>query len=504
MRPLSSHSKLCEINKSNTAPSVAKSHSVLTLNTTHANLITSSQCITSSSSMSNLFQPLAQSNRLSKVITSSPPSSPSSSPYRGMTSSSTFIVAKSKPAAPIAALQQTASTKQPQYLDIQLSTTCLSPTKSYLFGYSLNEKFNYIYIFMVNKDGTLTLTSKNKDFACKILSTPDFPRAVGSVHMTFSSQKNRLYVSDIQSHRIHTYTLTKDLKIVYLSSFGSPGRKGGEFFGPGDILADNHYNLLFVADTGNNRISMFDISSNINESVSYVCSVGHIGKSIAELNWPCGMCIDERNSILLVSDKGNSRISTFNFVGGKELRPMGSLNLKQGRMNGSLYEPFSLLFDSLNETMIVLDHADFMEGDFENVNNDDNHGADVVNNGNNDVKNSLSESASYHHNNTRDLNSMSDPNIHKLDQTISASLIGCFSPEVDRAGTSVPPQKPYEYQRRLQSFSLTLKNENYEASLQSVYLATSEQNDPFSMCLIASAHRLYIVGRTGHLSLMNY
>ena len=79
----------------------------------------------------------------------------------------------------------------------------------------------------------------------------------------YADNYGRLYVSDSGNNRIVVF----DINGNYLFNFGKLGENEGEFFSPAGIVVNN--NNIYVADTGNKRIQKFDISGN------YVSTIKH-------------------------------------------------------------------------------------------------------------------------------------------------------------------------------------------------------------------------------------
>ncbi len=158
-----------------------------------------------------------------------------------------------------------------------------------------------------------------------------------------------VYVTDVQRNKVFTFNLDGEL----LQEIGEPGVEEGMFFAPNAITADNDGNI-YVVDTGNSRIQVFDnegnfvrvIDGSIGESgnsvlvnprgigvnskgVIYVVSnltnfvhsfdnegnelyrFGGIGQSTGQFQLPNGLFIDNRDTIY-VTETINQRVSTFN------------------------------------------------------------------------------------------------------------------------------------------------------------------------------------------------
>jgi uncharacterized protein (TIGR03663 family) len=121
-----------------------------------------------------------------------------------------------------------------------------------------------------------------------------------------------IYVADTWNYRVQV-----------LSSVGEPLRAWGQrneagasaltqpttgFWGPRDVLVDG--GRVFVADTGNKRIRVYDLDGN------HLFDVGGAGSAEGDLNEPAGLATDSENR-LYVADTWNRRISIFDATTGE-------------------------------------------------------------------------------------------------------------------------------------------------------------------------------------------
>jgi streptogramin lyase len=121
----------------------------------------------------------------------------------------------------------------------------------------------------------------------------------------------RIYVSDgapeysnsVGNHRIQIF----DSNGAYLSRLGQTGVAGSsntQFRGPRHIVI--YDNLLYVADAGNNRIQIFDVSS----SPTYTDTLQPASNDPNSLANPSGVAVDA--NYIYVADTGHQRVQIFN------------------------------------------------------------------------------------------------------------------------------------------------------------------------------------------------
>jgi serine/threonine protein kinase/DNA-binding beta-propeller fold protein YncE len=104
-------------------------------------------------------------------------------------------------------------------------------------------------IFVFNKAGNLV-----RSFGSKGNGPGQFnvPRSVAV------DKNDKIYVLDSLNHRIQVFGPTGNLFYI----FGGRGNEPGKFVGPSDLSIDPENNLLYVADKGNQRIQVFELSQN--------------------------------------------------------------------------------------------------------------------------------------------------------------------------------------------------------------------------------------------------
>ena len=85
-----------------------------------------------------------------------------------------------------------------------------------------------------------------------------------------------------------------------ISSFG----EDDFFHQPSDIEVDPHRSRIYIADSGNNRVLVFDFQG------KFLKIIGSKGQGPAEFSNPTGLCVLEDGG-LAVADVGNSRIQIF-------------------------------------------------------------------------------------------------------------------------------------------------------------------------------------------------
>jgi DNA-binding beta-propeller fold protein YncE len=143
--------------------------------------------------------------------------------------------------------------------------------------------------------------------------------------VTYDATRNRIFVSDNGNNRIVVFsgaTLSSGMNAAYVlgqanfTSAAAATTQAG-FNAPQGISYDGVTDRLFVADTGNHRVEVFDgasLASSMNAS-TVLGQAGFTGASTATtqtgMNGPVGVSYDTAGSRLFVSDNGNNRVLVF-------------------------------------------------------------------------------------------------------------------------------------------------------------------------------------------------
>ncbi len=156
------------------------------------------------------------------------------------------------------------------------------------------------------------------------------PNALGQSRptgITMDTTDHRLFVSDRQNNRVLVYNLNSsniltDYTADYVlgqSNFtgADPGTTQGGMSGPFQLAFDDANNRLFVADYGNRRVLVYDVTSISNgENAAYVLGQANFTSSTSAatqsgMAGPLGVTYSSSNNYLFVSDSSNSRVLVY-------------------------------------------------------------------------------------------------------------------------------------------------------------------------------------------------
>jgi len=105
--------------------------------------------------------------------------------------------------------------------------------------------------------------------------------------------------------------------ICFVAEFGISGDDDGEFDQPSGLALDTDSDFLYVADTDNDRIQIIDVDGNCSgnielaDDICFVDEFGGRGSGDGDFNSPSGLTLDGSNDLLYVADTGNERIKEF-------------------------------------------------------------------------------------------------------------------------------------------------------------------------------------------------
>ena len=236
----------------------------------------------------------------------------------------------------------------------------------------LDSSGNDLYVVDSENDRIQRFDSDDGDFDMKFGSSdeddPDYIGSPAAIAIQKSSPRD-IYVASIASDSISVF----DDDGVFLFKFGSTGSGDGKFSDPSGLLIDDSNDLLYVADTDNDRIQIFELDdscpSDTTEIVDGVCFVeefGDTGSGDGDFRSPSGLVLDSSNDLLYVADTGNDRIQIFELVDRDDSCPSDTTEIVDGVCfveefgdtgsgDGDFRSPSGLALDSSNDLLYVAD-----------------------------------------------------------------------------------------------------------------------------------------------------
>jgi beta-lactam-binding protein with PASTA domain len=171
-----------------------------------------------------------------------------------------------------------------------------------------------------------------------------FDNLVGFPGVAVDPATENIFVTDTGNNRVQVFNSSG----VYLSQFGTFGTGNGQFSAASGIAIDPVSHNILVADWGNSRIQMF------NAAGTYLSQFGTYGQGDGQFDSPTLIAIDPVSRNIIVTDRNNNRAQIFD-LNGNFLSKFGG----QGGSSGDFAEigfannSSSIAVDPLNRNIIV-------------------------------------------------------------------------------------------------------------------------------------------------------
>ena len=172
-------------------------------------------------------------------------------------------------------------------------------------------------------------------------TAPDYLGSPQGIAVLDSTRE--IYVSDRATDSIHVFDSSGDFIFDFDSFDGND-----DFRNPSYLLIDNADKILYVSDSSNNQIVIFQLvdgntcptgTDEVIDGICFVEKFGTTGSSNGEFNSPAGLALDSTNDLLYVADTNNDRIQVISLnIGSLSLAPSSPENL-----HGSPISPTSVI-----------------------------------------------------------------------------------------------------------------------------------------------------------------
>ena len=161
-----------------------------------------------------------------------------------------------------------------------------------------------------------------------------------------SAAAKTVWVADANNHRVQCVSAVDGRFLREIGMTGSSGSSNAHFNYPVDVAVRGPH--LFVADLNNHRVQMFDEASG-----EWMATVGDgVGGALeGQLNQPQGLAIDARRGLIYIAELGNKRISIFHASSGEYRGCIGA----DGVDVGEFQFPTGLCVDSQRARVFCAD-----------------------------------------------------------------------------------------------------------------------------------------------------
>lgn len=159
-----------------------------------------------------------------------------------------------------------------------------------------------------------------------------------------------LFVADYQNHRIQVYDKHSGEYHQTIGTTGVPGTSHGVFNYPISVCIDTENNRLFVLDYNNHRVEVFSTESG--KYLLTICSTGMAGADNNQLNYPQGICLSMSTGILYVADTKNHRIQLYDSCTGSYVYTFGDTGIASSE-NRKFHSPVSICVDEYSNYLYI-------------------------------------------------------------------------------------------------------------------------------------------------------
>lgn len=209
-----------------------------------------------------------------------------------------------------------------------------------IFGEESIDLFSKPYGVAVDRTGKIYVTDvgrvwvidlKNKDYYF-IGVEPGIGRLSSPIGVAAASD-GRIFVTDISNDRVFVY---KDGKTI--AAIGEQG----EFESPSGVAIDEKKELIYVVDSKKHIINVYSL-----KDYKKIRTIGKRGHGNGELNFPTNITLDSQGRLYVV-DTGNFRIQIFDSEGNL-VRTYGQI----GDVPGTFTRPKGIAIDSEDHIYVV-------------------------------------------------------------------------------------------------------------------------------------------------------
>jgi YVTN family beta-propeller protein len=172
-------------------------------------------------------------------------------------------------------------------------------------------------------------------------------------NMGFDTVTGRLFVADTGNQRVQIFDGQTFAFMGTVGAAGVTGADNNHFDSPVSARLNALTRQLYVADLGNSRVQVFDA-----DTLGYITTLGTAGTSgtdNAHFNQPNDIDYNISTNQIMVSDGGNARVQMFDATSFAYNMTLGGANSADPTGNSTFALPDSVTFDPVSNLVLVAD-----------------------------------------------------------------------------------------------------------------------------------------------------
>jgi DNA-binding beta-propeller fold protein YncE len=170
--------------------------------------------------------------------------------------------------------------------------------------------------------------------------------------LAYDTNANRLLIAEGPNHIVQILSGASFAPVATIGEAAVPGGDAGHLNTPSGVAFDPAHNRILVADTGNQRVEIFDAAS-----LSLIATLGQsdvAGSDGGHFSAPAGVVVDPATNRILVADTGNDRVQIFNAASFALVATLGQTGTV-GTDNWHFSAPQSVAIDPVSGRILVAD-----------------------------------------------------------------------------------------------------------------------------------------------------
>ncbi len=158
----------------------------------------------------------------------------------------------------------------------------------------------------------------------------------------------RIFIADTGNDRVQVFDAKSFAYVATLGTTGIAGTDAAHFDAPASAFVNATAHALYVADSGNARVQVFDA-----ESLALLGTIGTAGSNPGQLDRPLDAEFNPSANQIMVADSGNGRIELFDATTLAYVATLGSG--QNPADNGFFGKPVAASFDPVSNLVLIAD-----------------------------------------------------------------------------------------------------------------------------------------------------